>query len=89
MSAIRAPIASGWASRARVASAESPTTIALLIVPSPGISRSGIHRTSTTKLNSTTAWPSDIGTCRTKPECRTSHGASPSAPRTIMASETP
>ena len=59
------------------------------MVPRPGISRSGIQSTSTTKLKSTTAWPRVIGTWRMKPECRTSHGASPSAPRTIIASETP
>ena len=59
------------------------------MVPRPGISRSGIQSSSTTKLKSTTACPSDIGTWRTKPECSTSHGASPRAPRTIIASETP
>ncbi|KRE94773.1 hypothetical protein ASG76_10300 [Nocardioides sp. Soil774] len=61
----------------------------MLIVPRPGTSRSGIHSSSTTKLNSTTALPSVIGTWRTTPECSTSHGARPRAPRTIMASETP
>ena len=30
-----------------------------------------------------------IGTWRMKPECSTSHGARPSAPRTIMASDAP
>ena len=59
------------------------------MVPRPGTSRSGIQSSSTTKLNTTTAWPRVIGTWRTKPECSTSHGASPTAPRTIIASESP
>ena len=48
---------------ARVASAESPTTNALAIVPMPGLSRSGIQSSSTTKLITITAWPIVIGTC--------------------------
>ena len=59
------------------------------MVPMPGCSRSGIHSSSTTKLISTTAWPSVIGTCRIRPEWSTSHGARPTLPRTIMARLTP
>ena len=62
ISAIRSASASGRSSSASVASAENPTTSALEMVPSPGFSRSGIQSSSTTKLISTTAWPSVIGT---------------------------
>jgi hypothetical protein len=72
-----------------VASAENPTTNALEIVPSPGFSRSGIQRISTTKDMITTACPIVIGKCSVSPECRTSHGARPRSPRIIIASETP
>ena len=61
MSAIRAASASGWSSSHRVASAAEPTSSALRIVPMPGISRSGIQTSSTTKLSTMTAWPSVIG----------------------------
>ena len=71
------------------ASADSPITIALEMVPMPGISRSGIHSSSTTKLTMTSASPSVIGRCVARPECRTSHGASPRSPRTISAIERP
>ena len=37
-----------------MASAANPTTSALAMVPTPGISRSGIHSSSTTKLITTT-----------------------------------
>ena len=50
-------------------------TIALEMVPSPGISRSGIQSSSTTKLTITSASPSVIGRCSASPECSTSHGA--------------
>jgi hypothetical protein len=79
----------GWSSSHRVASQENPTTRAFEIVPMPGISFSGIQSTSTTKLITTTAWPSVIGTCRIRPEWSTSQGARPRSPRTIIARLTP
>ena len=89
VSATRAASASGRSSSHSVPSAAKPTTNALEIVPMPGVSRSGIQKTRTTKLITTTAWPSVIGTCWIRPECRTSQGASPRSPRTIIASEAP
>ena len=54
-----------------------------------GLLRSGIHSSRTTKLISTTAWPSVIGRCWIRPEWSTSHGARPTLPRTISARLTP
>ncbi len=85
ISATRSQTDSGTSSRASVASAASPTTTAFETVPRPGFSRSGIHSSSTSRLNRMTACPRVIGTCRMNPEWSTSHGASPSSPRTISA----
>ena len=74
---------------ARNASAETPITIALEMVPMPGISRSGIQPIITTKLTITSAWPMSIGNQWVRPEWRTSHGASPRPERTISAIEKP
>ena len=62
MSATRPARAVGWSSSHRVASAAVPTRSALRIVPMPGVSRSGIQASITTKLSTMTAWPSVIGT---------------------------
>ena len=64
-------------------------TIALEIVPMPGVSRSGIHSTITAKLTMTSASPSVIGRCRARPECSTSQGALPRWAVTIIAMESP
>ncbi len=55
----------------------------------PGISRSGIQASITTKLTSTSAWPMSIGNQRVRPEWSTSHGARPRPERTISAIEKP
>ena len=79
----------GAASTTRKTSVERPITIAFEIVPTPGISRSGIQASITTKLTSTSAWPMSIGNHFVRPECSTSHGARPRSERTISAIEKP
>ena len=61
----------------------------LAIVPRPGSSRSGIQRSSTTRLITITAVPMLIGRWIAIPWWSTSHGALPSVARISIASVTP
>src|SRR5215204_5145272 len=63
----------------------TPTTIALATVPMPTRWRSGHQPSSTTKLISTDHVPMPSPNVRESPWCRTSQGASPRSPRTIIA----
>ena len=59
-----------------------PMTIALLTVPTPGRSRSGIHSSSTARPTRIDHVPIGIPVCRESPWCSTSHGTRPYPPST-------
>lgn len=54
-------------STARPTSSETPTSTTLLIVPSPGRCRSGIHNSSTAAPTMITSAPMDSLACRARP----------------------
>ena len=66
-----------------------PITMALAIVPNPGICRNGIHSRRTATAVTITTPPKVSGNRLATPKWKTSHGSSPSVPRTIIAIEMP
>ena len=70
-------------------SAKTPTSTALARVPTPGICRSGIQRSSTRKLTITTTVPMLRPVLAAIPWWNTSHGSRPSPARINIARETP
>ncbi len=64
-------------------------TTALLIVPRPGRSRSGIHSRSTVTLMMNVDMPIEMGRRELMPSASTVHGAFPRVDETSMASPVP
>ena len=73
----------------RPTSAAGPTSSAFMIVPKPGFWRIGIHRSNTMPLVITVIRPKLSPVCFAMPCVSTSHGATPSSPRTMRAMPMP
>ena len=85
----RTTVFSGDGSTSTMTWSDRAMTTALLMVPSPGRSRSGIHSSSTVTLTRKVATPIDIGSRVLRPWARTVHGALPRVDDTSSASPVP
>ena len=87
--ASRTIVLSGVGSTVTITCRARAMTTALLMVPRPGRSRRGIHRSSTTTLIRKVARPIEIGRRELRPWARTVQGAFPSVDDTSSASPVP
>lgn len=89
MSAIRHAIACTCGSQSRLRFIDTPMSTTLLMVPIPGIWRSGIHSSRTAAPTTITTVPIASPMCRDRPWWNTSQGSSPRPERTCNAPASP